>query len=192
MTLSKEESQKMPTSEPAKVPPVVLEILELAKPGSNPEELEAVINRFLSQSKQSDQETEGLVAQLALMTSAQKLPVPLRQKLFGIYEKAHLGSDLMQGISGRTTILSQDVTEYFRFRHFDFDFAQLSPLGHPLADLIVDLSCKQIASKWREKLAEEKDPKLIVESYHHPKTQNPGVWMSYKGIKFDPNKFTDR
>lgn len=116
----------------------------------------------------------------------------LRQMADGAMQQAIARGDAVGGIVGKTLttsrLLYQEVDTYFRISSSEFDYFQLHPLSHPLANTILRLEGIGIADQQKEVFRKSGKADYNIEFFQDSASGTMGIWMSKKGIAFDATK----
>lgn len=93
---------------------------------------------------------------------------------------------ILRGLNLREQYLVDAVETFLQHGKVPSSYFQPTLINHFSAADILRFVCKQTAGRFQSNFKANKD--WVFESYSHPLTQNPGVWMSRSGLHYNPQE----
>lgn len=148
-----------------------------------------LFKEFKESLKTSDDfQRDGLLAYMLLITAESFFThqeVALLESL--VYDARELKGGVVDKTLDRLQVMQQEVDGYFRHKSHPYDYFQVSTVDHPLAMSVLSVGAEIIASRKRQELEARGEKGMVVKSFVNPKNHEPGVWMSVKGMPYDPS-----
>lgn len=168
-------------------------LIEAAKQDSPPVILEKTLPDLASGFVQrvdpgNPTEDHGMIAYMLLSYYSDKIPKELTVKLQDVLNAAEKKHPQFNLLTTSLQVMRQEVQGYFEHQSYPFDYFQPAVFSSPLAIAIIGLECHRLASLHKKQFQAEGKRSMVVEPYLNPKTNQPGIWMSIKGIHFNPDK----